>query len=260
MNQNNLLEQLKVANPEIFSWSILTGYRGSHSHGTFVPSTDPNSIDDIDLMSVCIPPIDYYFGLKNFGSRGTKEIKEGEWDIVSYELKKFVSLLMKGNPNVIGMLYLKPEHYLKLEEPGKLLIENRELFNSKEVYHSFLGYAKAQFYKMEHLAYEGYMGEKRKGLVQKFGYDCKNAQHLIRLITMCNEWLEYGQFLVYRTTDAQKLIDIKTGKWTLEEVKKEAEKLFAQAQKLFSKVQLQDKANEEEVNYLLTSMLVEQFR
>lgn len=226
-------EQILTEHKEIFQHAILTGYRGSHAHGTFVPSTDENSIDDIDLMSVVIPPKSYYFGLDTFGSRDTKEIKDGPWDIVAYELRKFVRLLMKGNPNVIGMLWLKQEDYFPAKGPGELFLRaNRDLFNSQNIYHSFLGYSRAQFYKMTHMAFEGYMGDKRKKLVEKFGYDCKNAAHLIRLMRMCNEWLVSHEFEVHRK-DAQQLIDIKTGKWSLEEVKRESAKLFEKGEKLF---------------------------
>lgn len=228
-------EQIQAEHPDIFESAIISAYRGSHSHGTFVPSIDENSIDDIDLMNVCIPSNSYYFGLETFGSgRDTKEIKEGEWDIVAYELRKFVTLLMKGNPNVIGLLWLAPEHYLTLKEPGKLLIINRELFNSQAVYRSFLGYSNAQFYKMTHMEFKGYMGAKRKRLVEKFGYDCKNASHLIRLMRMCNEFLTTHRFVVNRP-DAKELIAIKTGKWSLEEVKKEADYLFKIGNELFLK-------------------------
>lgn len=227
-------EQIEKEYADTFEHAILTMYRGSHCHGTFVPSTDENSIDDVDLMSVVIPPKTYYFGLNEFGSRDTKEIKDGPWDMVAYEIRKFVRLLMKGNPNVIGMLWLRPQDYFKLTPQGKLLIDNRELFNSQSVYHSFLGYSHAQFHKMTHLAFKGYMGEKRKRLVEKFGYDCKNAAHLVRLMRMCNEWLATGQFKVYRDLDAQELIDIKTGKYSLHQVQQMAEKLFKTGEDLFA--------------------------
>jgi predicted nucleotidyltransferase len=230
------LEQIYQEHRETFDHAILTAYRGSQAHGTFVPSTDENSIDDVDLMSIVIPPRTYYFGLDTFGSRDTKEIKDGPWDIVAYEIRKFVRLLMKGNPNVIGMLWLRPQgDYLTLKFPGQLLIANRELFNSQAVYHSFLGYSHAQFYKMTHLACAGYMGMKRKKLVEKYGYDCKNAAHLVRLMRMCNEWLATGQFKVHRDLDAQELIDIKTGKYSLGEVQRMAEKLFKTGEELFAK-------------------------
>ncbi|KKL75301.1 hypothetical protein LCGC14_2056220, partial [marine sediment metagenome] len=95
--------QLKVENKGLGDWSILTTYRGSIAHGLYVPQSDPNSIDDKDIMAVCVPPPEYYIGLKQYGSRGTKEIKQDEWDIVIYEMKKFMGMLENGNPNVLGM-------------------------------------------------------------------------------------------------------------------------------------------------------------
>lgn len=254
------LEQLQAEHPHIFKNDILTAYRGSHSHGTFVPDSNPTGIDDIDLMSVCIPPKDYYFGLETFGSRDTEEIKDGPWDIVGYEIRKFVRLLMKGNPNVIGILYLNKEHYLKLSIAGKILIDNRHLFNSQAVYYSFLGYSNAQFHKMTHMAFKGYMGDKRKKLVEQFGYDCKNAAHLIRLMRMCNEFLVTKSFQVYRP-DAAELIDIKSGKWTLDQVKAESDKLFKQGEELFQKHKndLPEEVNKKEINQLLLDIFSEYY-
>lgn len=247
------LEQLQLEHPKVFDTAILTAYRGSHSHGTYIPNKEDSSIDDVDLMNVCIPSRSYYFGLETFGSRDTAELKDGPWDVVSYEIRKFVRLLMKGNPNVIGILYLQPEHYLRKTSEADALIKYRHLFNSQAVYYSFLGYSNAQFYKMTHLAFKGYMGDKRKKLVEKFGYDCKNAAHLIRLMRMCNEWLITRSFEVFRTADAQQLIDIKTGKWSLDEVKVEAGKLFATGEELFNKYKdsIQREPDTKEINDLL---------
>lgn len=75
----------------------------------------------------------------------------------------------------------------------------------------------------------GYMGEKRKRLVRRFGYDVKNAAHLVRLMRMCVEFLVSGNLRVYRTADAATIREIKSGVWSLDEVKAEAEKLFGMA-------------------------------
>ncbi|MBE3101242.1 MAG: nucleotidyltransferase domain-containing protein, partial [Firmicutes bacterium] len=82
--------------PCLSEWSILTAYRGSISHGMYVPKNDPNCIDDKDVMAICIPPVNYYYGLQEFGSRGTKEIKIDEWDIVVFEFIKAMRLLKAG--------------------------------------------------------------------------------------------------------------------------------------------------------------------
>jgi len=231
-------------------WSILLGYRGSIAHGTYKSNKDPNSIDDKDLMGICIPPIDYYYGLKTFGSRGTMEIKQNEWDIVLYELTKVIRLLEKGNPNVLSLLWLEPQYYLKVTEAGQMLIDNRDMFVGKHAYHSYVGYARGQLHRMtHHLACKGYMGEKRKKLVEKYGYDCKNASHLIRILRQGIEFLSDGELHVLRN-DAQELLEIKIGEWSLERVKSEAERLFALADEAFIHSKLPVKPDHEKVNKL----------
>ncbi len=133
--------------------AILAGYRGSIVHGTYRPNSEPNSIDDKDVMIIVVPSLDHYFGLKEFGSKGTKEAKRDEWDIVTYEVCKFIRLLSKGNPNVLSLLWITPKHYLKITSAGQLILDNRKLFATKHVYHAFTGYAYSQLYKMEHMAF-----------------------------------------------------------------------------------------------------------
>ena len=65
----------------------------------------------------------------------------------------------------------------------------------------------------------GRMGAKRKELVEKFGYDTKNASHLIRLLKMGIEALTTGELLIERP-DNNMLLEIKRGEWKLERVLK----------------------------------------
>jgi predicted nucleotidyltransferase len=124
--------------------TFFLAYRGSVAHGMFIPSSDPKSIDDIDLMGFAFGDPEHYFGLQEWGSRGTKEIKPGCYDVVLYEIRKAVALLLQGNPNIMSMLWLSPEHILIREEPAKRLIENRHLFLGKHIYDAFAGYAHQQ--------------------------------------------------------------------------------------------------------------------
>ena len=219
------------------SWSILTGYRGSIAHNMYVPKNDPNSIDDKDVMAVCVPSKSYYLGTDSYGHQGngTKEIKRAEWDIVIYEARKMISLLKKGNPNVLSMLWLDEKHYLHRTPAGDLLIQNRDLFVGQHVYHSFVGYAHGQLHRMTHLATDAaYMGKKRREVVQEHGYDTKNAAHLIRILRMGAEFLKDGYLHVARP-DNNQLLDIKRGEWTLDQVKAEAERQFIRAQEAFDR-------------------------
>jgi len=111
----------------------------------YVPKSDPDSIDDKDIMGVYIGPLEHYLG---FGRKDVYEQWEGEWDSVFYELKKFVGLLLNCNPNVLSLLWLKPNHIIYVSSLGQRLRESRKLFVTKKAYHSFSGYAHDQFKKM----------------------------------------------------------------------------------------------------------------
>lgn len=284
---------------------ILLGYRGSKAHGMFVPSTDPNSFDDIDLMGVYVAPLEHYLG---FGRSETCDRFIGEWDVVSYELRKFVNLLVKNNPNVVSMLWLKPEDILFKNDIGDALIRHRDLFSSKLAFTSFAGYANGQLKRMTHLNqgalseianrteqleslnvtfidgvpklpagapartielarqymelrsryFSGYMGHKRKGLVEKYGYDTKNAAHLIRLLRMCVEFLNTGVMNVWRS-DAQELLGIKRGEWSLEKVQSEAELLFQAAHDAKESSPLPDEPDKQQIEQLLVDLLTVHF-
>lgn len=231
--------------------TILLGFVGSIAHGTYVPSNNPNSIDDKDIMGICIAPKNVYLGLKKFEQ---KEKKFGEWDSVVYEIIKFFRLLLKQNPNALSLLWLQEKDYIKKVGAGEVILENREIFTSKEAYHSFVGYAHGQLHRMEHMAFKGYMGEKRKQLVKKFGYDVKNAAHLIRLLRMGIEYLTDGVLRVYRQ-DNYEIIDIKSGKWSLEKVKKESDRLFKLAEESYVRSELPPKPDFVRAEDLLMSIL-----
>ena len=90
---------------------------------------------------------------------------------MTWRTRKFVGLLLKSNPNVLMMLWLPAKYYIWRDIYGQMLIDAKSLFASKYAYHSFSGYAHGQFHRMTNFKFEGYMGEKRKQLVEKFGYD-----------------------------------------------------------------------------------------
>lgn len=128
---------------------ILLGRRGSEAHGTYVPNTH-NGVDDRDLMGVVIPPSSYYIGMKHWE---VVEAINDPWDVVLYELRKFVRLLCKQNPNVLQLLWLEQEDYLpipkKNRRPGVNLVQAALLFrHAGHARNSFVGYAHSQLKRM----------------------------------------------------------------------------------------------------------------
>lgn len=252
---------LQAKDPTATAWwqkycnSELVAYRGSVVHGTYRPNSHPNSIDDIDIMGLFVAPLDHYLGCKQ---KETDDFFEGEWDVVMYELKKAIFLLGGVNPNVLQLLWLRPEDYLHVSPIGQALIDNRDLFMSKQVYNTFTGYAHEQMKKMTNAATNGYMGAKRKQLVTAHGYDTKNASHMIRLLNTAKETLGDGKLRVYRQ-DYQLYLDIKDGKFTLDQVKEMAASLFEETRQAKDKSPLPEEVDRDKVEKLCVDLLKQKF-
>ncbi len=236
--------------------TILLGYRGSLAHGMYIESTDPNSIDDHDYMGVFLASPSHYIGVKS--ELETVETFIDIVDLVEYELLKYAGLLLKSNPNVVSLLWLSDQFYIKRTPAGEVLIKNRDLFSSREAYHSFCGYANSQLSKMHKKSDRGFRGEKRKELWEKFGYDTKNAAHCIRLLRMGCEFLETGKMNVNRAgIDASELLGIKTGLWSMERVVSEARRLFGRAEEAHRTSVLPERPDYDQINRLVIGILKE---
>ncbi len=245
---NDLLNGCEKFN--IWEQAIVLAYRGSIAHGTFIPNSNPTSIDDKDVLGIAMPTKQYFYGLKNFEQF---ERFEGEWDVLVYNFNKAIRLLVKSNPNILQILWTPEKHILKQTDIYKRLLENRSLFVHKGIYKTFCGYSYGQLKKMENMAYSGYMGTKRKGLVDKFGYDTKNAQHLIRLLRQGTEFLETGELIVERP-DAEELKQIKLGGWKIDRVRREADKWFKKMEDAYNNSKLPAQINAERVHRLVVEI------
>jgi len=264
---------------------VLVCYRGSHAHGTHVAPEDPNGFDDVDILTVYIDPRpSVYFGVDKQQWAG-RDAKVGKWDACSYGLQHFAKLAATCNPNVIASLWLDERFYIHLGWQGECLVANRDMFSSKLAHKSFGGYAHSQLKRMtawrdqkadcgcegeyhsqdcplkdekgrgsSKLYATGFMGAKRKALVEKYGYDTKNAAHLIRLLRMGKEFLELGHLQVYRH-DADELLAIKRGEWPLECVKKEAEVEFAHMDEALRDSPLPDKPDFHAIDRMVTDIM-----
>jgi uncharacterized protein len=134
---------------EVESRTILIGLAGSHGFGL----SHPNS--DLDYRGIFIAPKQYYLGLGKAEQKddgwstepGIFDFLDGQQDTVIYELRKFVQLLADANPNSLEVLWLK--QYPVKTEVGEYLIQHRQIFLSKQVKHTYSGYAFAQIKKIK---------------------------------------------------------------------------------------------------------------
>jgi predicted nucleotidyltransferase len=231
---------------------ILKLITGAHLYGTNTENSDK------DYVGVFIPDKDYVLGLKecerveqrtNPTSSGKRNTKD-DVDIVYYSLPKFIKLAMGANPNIIELLYAPNKCILYKDDFGQGLIDNRDLFVSKKVKHTFLGYAYAQKQKLLTKQPEG----GRLEYIEKFGYDVKFASHLIRLLTEGMEFLVEGK-VTLPLPNNQYVRDIKIGKHKLEDVLAAAQKYEDLVEQAYVNSKLQATPKIDMINQLQIHML-----
>jgi len=115
---------------------ILLGVSGSYGYGT------EREGSDVDLRGVTLNMPSDLIGLTFF-----EQFEDRKTDTVIYSFNKFVRLLLDANPNIIEIIGL--DDYLILTEPGKILLENKELFLTRRAASSFSNYAKAQLRRLQ---------------------------------------------------------------------------------------------------------------
>lgn len=113
-------------------------YAGSIAYGLDSPESDQ------DIRGITVPPEEYFLGLKNFEQK-----EDRVHDEVTYGIRKFVRLLSQCNPNIIELLWVQQNHIIYIDEFGKRLRENRDLFLTKRARYTFGGYAFAQLQKIK---------------------------------------------------------------------------------------------------------------
>lgn len=209
---------------------LMMGYRGSHAHGTYIAPTEKHGTDDVDVFSVVLQPRTYYVGLGGYTNHNDSFESGGEdVDISCYDLRKYVHLLIKGNPNVHSWLWLRPEHYFLLSPAAEYLIANRTAFMSRAMLYAFGGYAIGQLRRMQAGSKQGYMGAKREGLMAEYGYDIKNASHCLRLLLTGIHLARTGQLLVFLGGEMRsQVLAVKSGEVSLADVTAQSERLFAE--------------------------------
>src|SRR5947199_5461464 len=125
---------------------IVLALMGSHSHGTYLPPEEPDAVDDVDLMGFVVPPLAYHIGLPRWEHW---RLQADELDVVIYSLDKDVRLLLKSNPNIVGLLWLREKEYVHRHSTFELLRSERAIFSSQAAADSFAGYAYDQLKRME---------------------------------------------------------------------------------------------------------------
>jgi predicted nucleotidyltransferase len=173
---------------------LLKVVSGSQAYNLATPESD------VDYRGIYLDGPEMIFGL---GKSETKYLDTK--DDVVYGFKHFMSLLCKGNPNILELLYLKPEHYLILDPRFKRhIIAHRHKFLTKHACQSYRGYVAHQMKLVEK--------DGRPAYSHNF-MDCKSAMHVIRLLyQLRNIVVGLSIYVSMDEKDRHFLLDVKNGK------------------------------------------------
>jgi uncharacterized protein len=138
---------------------------GSRSYGLDTPTSDT------DIKGVFVLPQNMFYGLEY-----TAQVNNETNDIVYYELKRFMELLSKSNPNILEMLNV-PEGCV-LQKHFIMDMLQPEMFISKQCEQSFANYAFTQIkkaYGLEKKIVQSVEEERKSVLDFCFVYESKDA-------------------------------------------------------------------------------------
>lgn len=124
---------------------------GSHLFGTNTPDSD------LDLVGVFMPCAEQAYGFgrcevveTNIKAKDdTGKNTADAVDCTTYEFRKFVTLAMQNNPNILHLLFANEPNVLVAEDYyGRDLLAHAQMFPHKGAHHRFVAYADAQRHKM----------------------------------------------------------------------------------------------------------------
>jgi predicted nucleotidyltransferase len=142
MNKNDILNKtFSTLNNDLLwikSHTMFLTIHGSIAYGLNTPESD------VDVRGICTVPKEYLLGFnKNFN-----EYIKSDPDCTIFNIKKFFHLAAGGNPNCLELLFTEPEDHILVTDLGKILIDNKDYFLSKQLKERYIGYSKAQAHRI----------------------------------------------------------------------------------------------------------------
>lgn len=195
---------------------------GSRAYG----STTEGS--DWDFYGFTTPPAGITFphlkgDIEGFGKQkqlfnqlqlqGIPSDKYGDVDLTVYGIVRYFQLVMDNNPNMTDSLFVPDDVIVYMDRVGRIVRENRKVFLSQKLYHTFRGMAYSHMKRITSRTREG----KRKEWVKKYGFDVKDASHVVRLMLEAEDFLLTGDADIF--SNGQEILSIRNGEWSLDNVK-----------------------------------------
>ena len=212
---------------QLFDFVIYRCIVGSRAFGL----DDADS--DTDLRGIYLPPAEFHWSM--FGV--PEQIESKETEECYWELRKFLILALKANPNILECLFTPLVEYA--DELAEELLSIRKIFLSKLVYQTYNGYVMSQFKKLE------------QDLRSTGEIKWKHAMHLIRLLLQGIEILREKDLIVRVSENRAKLLSIKNAELDWREVNEWRVKLHKKFDESFAQTTLPERPDYERANEFL---------
>jgi len=189
---------------------------------------------DRDIRGVYVPPAEVDWSLTGAPEQFDLQDREECY----WEIRKFLLLALKANPNVLECLYTPHVEYAS--PIMERILERRDAFLSKMIYQTYNSYVLSQFKKMSR-------DIENRGQVRP-----KHAMHLIRLLVSGIEILKTGKLETRVPTKLrEKLLMVKRGEMDWDKLESWRLALHQEFTEHFSTTNLPDLPDYETVNDLL---------
>jgi predicted nucleotidyltransferase len=179
---------------DLYEYVVYRCVLGSHAYGL------ANEDSDVDRRGVYLPPAELHWSLYGV----PEQLEDRATDEVYWEMRKFVMLALKANPNILECLYTPVVE--TVTPVAEELLAMRGRFLSKLVYQTYNGYVLSQFKRLE-------QDLRTVGTVK-----WKHAMHLVRLLIAGVTALREGYVPVRVEEHRSRLLSIKAGEVAWPEV------------------------------------------
>lgn len=155
---------------------------GSYAFDTYIDNSD------IDIRGVAFNTNENILYLKD-NQKGEVIYTEKEKDIVVYYFNKYAKLLYSSNPNIIELLGTSEDKILYKDPIFDMILDNKEVFLSRQVFYTFGKYAEDQLRRAENsLMSEDLSQSKKEERILS-----SVRRQLEDTMSMCSEKLNIGE-------------------------------------------------------------------
>jgi predicted nucleotidyltransferase len=207
----------------------LKHFKDENIVGIFLHGSQNYGLDtensDVDTKLIVAPTLEEI--ARNWKPVSTTFIRENNEHIDFKDVREYISLIRKQNYNFIEILFTDYCYVNGIYSPyWKKLINQRERIarmNPNRALHAMLGVANQKMKAMEH-PYES-----KLEILRKYGYDPKQLHHLVRMDYFSEDYINgvsYKECMRPQGSRRDYLLDLKAGKYSLEEARDIANNAF----------------------------------